>query len=99
MSDGPRATSPTPQVISSTPAQRERCRRQGLEVLEVPAPLEEVFPRVAAIAHHGGVGLAQQALAAGRPQLLFPVHLEQLLNAQMLERLGVGPDVLVDELR
>jgi UDP:flavonoid glycosyltransferase YjiC (YdhE family) len=48
------------------------------------------------IVYHGGIGFAQQALALGRPQLLVPEHLEQLLNAQLVDRLGVGLFLLGD---
>jgi hypothetical protein len=74
----------------ATPEARQRLRRTGLEILDAPAPVEEVLPRVAVVVHHGGAGLAQQALAAGRPQLFFPDHLERILNARLVEQLGAG---------
>jgi hypothetical protein len=78
-------------VRGATPAQRGQWRRPGLEILDGPHPLGEVLPRVSVVVHHGSLGLAQHALAAGRPQLALPGHLEHLLNAQMLYyRLGVG---------
>jgi hypothetical protein len=78
-------------VRGATSAQRGQWQRKGLEILDGPRPLGEVLPRVSVVVHHGSLGLAQHALAAGRPQLTFPGHLEHLLNAQMLyHRLGVG---------
>jgi hypothetical protein len=80
----------TAYLRGAAPAAREGLRRLGVEVLEAPAPAEDVLPRAAAVVHHGGAGLAEQALAAGRPQLLLPEHLEQILNAQLLDGLGAG---------
>jgi UDP:flavonoid glycosyltransferase YjiC (YdhE family) len=62
----------------------------GTKIRETPASLEEILPEISLVIHHGGVGLAQQALAAGRPQVIFPRHLEQMLNAQLVQQLGVG---------
>jgi hypothetical protein len=82
---------PGKAYLRSAPAAlQERLRRQGLTILDRPAPLGEMLAQVAVIVHHGGVGTAQTALAAGRPQLLLPQHLEQRTNAQTLHRLGVA---------
>jgi hypothetical protein len=80
----------TAYLRGAAPEMRERLRRQGVEVLESPVPVEEVLPRAAVVVHHGGAGLAEQALAAGRPQLLVPEHLEHVLNAQLIDGLGAG---------
>jgi len=80
----------TVYLRGATPELRERVRQRGVEVLDTPAVLDQVLPRTAVVVHHGGLGLAEIALAAGRPQLLFPEHLEQVLTAQLLDRLEVG---------
>lgn len=54
------------------------------------APHSRVFPRAAAIVHHGGIGTVGQALRAGRPQLVTPFLGDQFDNAERLERLGVA---------
>ena len=54
------------------------------------APLSRVLPRAAAIAHHGGIGTAAEALRAGCPQLVMPMTFDQPDNAVRLERLGVA---------
>jgi hypothetical protein len=69
---------------------RDRLRGQGLNVLDGPTPLGEMLAKVSAVVHHGGVGVAQHALAAGRPQLIFPEHLEHVLYGQLLQQLGAG---------
>ena len=54
------------------------------------APLSQVLPRAAAIAHHGGIGTAAEALRAGCPQIVAPMTFDQPDNAVRLERLGVA---------
>ncbi len=54
------------------------------------APLSQVLPRAAAIAHHGGIGTAAEALRAGCPQLVMPMTFDQPDNAVRLQRLGVA---------
>ena len=57
------------------------------------APFSEVFPRSAAVVHHGGIGTCAQGLAAGVPQLIMPMAFDQPDNARRLEKLGVGTRV------
>ncbi|HVK18639.1 MAG TPA: glycosyltransferase [Fimbriiglobus sp.] len=54
------------------------------------APFSLVFPRAAAVVHHGGIGTTAQALTAGVPQLVMPLAFDQPDNARRLERLGVA---------
>ena len=54
------------------------------------APHSLVFPRGAAIVHHGGAGTVGQALRAGRPQLVCPALGDQVDNAERLVSLGVA---------
>ena len=57
------------------------------------APFGRVFPRCAAVIHHGGIGTTAQGLAAGVPQLVMPLAFDQHDNAARLERLGVARTV------
>ncbi len=54
------------------------------------APFSELFPRAAAIVHHGGIGTTTQALRAGRPMLVMPYAYDQPDNAERVARLGVA---------
>jgi rhamnosyltransferase subunit B len=54
------------------------------------APHSLLFPRAAAIVHHGGIGTLAQALRSGRPQLIVPYFADQLDNAARAARLGVA---------
>jgi rhamnosyltransferase subunit B len=53
-------------------------------------PLSKLLPRARALVHHGGIGTASQALAAGIPQLITPFAHDQFDNAARIERLGCG---------
>lgn len=53
-------------------------------------PHSQIFPRAAAIVHHGGIGTVGQALRAGRPQVVTPFLGDQFDNAERLARLGVA---------
>lgn len=50
-----------------------------------------LFPRVAAIVHHGGAGTTAAALRAGRPQVVVPHFADQPFWAEQVRRLGVAP--------
>jgi UDP:flavonoid glycosyltransferase YjiC (YdhE family) len=54
------------------------------------APHAALFPRAAAVVHHGGVGTLAQALRAGRPMLVVPHAHDQPDNAFRAARLGVA---------
>jgi rhamnosyltransferase subunit B len=63
----------------------------GPDAIALPyAPFSKLFPRAAAIVHQGGVGTTQQALRAGRPQLVVPFLGDQFDNAARVVRLGCG---------
>lgn len=54
------------------------------------APHSRLFPRAAAIVHHGGIGTVGQALRAGKPQLIVPQMGDQNDHAYRITKLGVG---------
>jgi UDP:flavonoid glycosyltransferase YjiC (YdhE family) len=54
------------------------------------APHHLVFPRAAAVVHHGGIGTTAQVLAAGRPMLVVPHAHDQPDNAYRAVKLGVA---------
>jgi len=62
----------------------------GVTVLAEPADLIEVLPASAAVVGYASAGIAQAALAAGRPQLALPYDLEKDATAAALGRLGVS---------
>jgi UDP:flavonoid glycosyltransferase YjiC (YdhE family) len=62
-------------------------------------PFEYLLPRAAALVHHGGIGTASQAIAAGIPQLLRPMSMDQPDNTIRVCRLGVGDYLTPKEYR
>jgi len=64
--------------------------RDGLVFYDEPLPIQQALSDSTAILHHGGIGTSEAAIAGGRPQLLVPRHLEQLMNAKALMSLGVA---------
>jgi rhamnosyltransferase subunit B len=65
---------------------------RGVRHLE-HAPLGRLLRGAAALVHHGGIGTAAAALAAGVPQLVTPFAHDQPDNAARLCRLGVAMDL------
>lgn len=65
----------------------------GRQILYVndQVPFDWLFPRTAAIVHHGGSGTTGAALASGRPQVVCPAIFEQPFNAQRMYANGVAP--------
>jgi UDP:flavonoid glycosyltransferase YjiC (YdhE family) len=53
-------------------------------------PHDWLFPRCAAVIHHGGIGTTAQALRCGRPALVEPYCNDQFYNAGRIAALGVG---------
>jgi vancomycin aglycone glucosyltransferase len=49
-----------------------------------------LFPRMAAIVHHGGAGTTATAARAGRPQVIIPHNYDQFYWAHRVQELGVG---------
>lgn len=69
---------------------KARLRATGLTVHDRPAAVGDALARCGVLIHPGGLSMAAAALAAGRPQLLLPIHGENLLNAVAVHRLGVA---------
>ena len=57
------------------------------------APHGELFPRAAAVVHHGGAGTNGQGLRAGRPALIVPHAHDQPDNAWRATRIGAARSV------
>jgi sterol 3beta-glucosyltransferase len=70
----------------------------GLGTREMPrdvlrlkyAPHSWLFPRIAAIVHHGGAGTSAAAMRAGVPSVIVPFTLDQPFWGQRLYELGVS---------
>ena len=60
-------------------------------VVHGPMPHAKLFPRVAAVVHHGGAGTTASALRAGVPQVIVPHLADQFHHAHRLATLGIAP--------
>ncbi|MFI4973429.1 MAG: glycosyltransferase [Caulobacterales bacterium] len=63
---------------------------RGAELFDQPPDVRAMLPRASLVISLGGAGLTADCLFAGRPHLVFPIHLESELAALGLERLGAG---------
>lgn len=71
----------------------------GLEARALPptvlaldfAPHVWLYPRAAAVVHHGGAGTTASALRAGVPSVVVPFAFDQPFWAERVRRLGAGP--------
>jgi vancomycin aglycone glucosyltransferase len=58
---------------------------------------ERLFPRVAAVVHHGGAGTTHATARAGRPHVIVPHNYDQFYWAYRVEQLGVGTSTVKRE--
>ncbi len=65
-------------------------RSRGVTVYDDAPSLLTVLPEAGVVFSHGGTGLTNAALAAGRPHIVNPRHFEALMTARRLEELNVG---------
>ena len=71
----------------------------GLKVDHLPksifaidqVPHDWLFPRVAAVIHHGGAGSTAAGLKAGRPTLIVPFFGDQPFWGKQVYKIGAGP--------
>lgn len=56
------------------------------------APHEWLFPRMAAVVHHGGAGTTAAGLRAGRPTVVVPFFGDQSFWGGRVFELGAGPE-------
>ncbi len=56
-----------------------------------------LFPRCAAVMHHGGCGTVHTAARAGAPQFIMPQIADQFYWGDRIHRLGLGPSPIPPE--
>ncbi len=72
----------------------------GLHAEQVPdnvfmldaAPHSWLFPRMAALVHHGGAGTTAEGLRAGVPGVIVPFAFDQPFWGERIKTMGLGPD-------
>jgi sterol 3beta-glucosyltransferase len=55
------------------------------------APHSRLFPRMAAVVHHGGAGTTGEGLRAGVPTVIVPFAFDQHFWGVRVKALGLGP--------
>jgi sterol 3beta-glucosyltransferase len=58
------------------------------------APHDWLFPRTAAVVHHGGAGTTAAGLRAGKPTVICPFAFDQWFWGKVVHSLGAGPEVV-----
>jgi UDP:flavonoid glycosyltransferase YjiC (YdhE family) len=74
----------------------------GMQKTDLPASVFMIdsashawlFPRVAAVVHHGGAGTTAAGLRAGVPSIVIPFTTEQAFWGRRVQDLGVGPTTI-----
>lgn len=56
-----------------------------------------LFPKVAAVVHHGGSGTTHEALRWGRPSIVCPVFADQPFFGRCVAELGAGPQPIAQK--
>lgn len=56
------------------------------------APHSWLFPRMAAVVHHGGAGTTAEGLRAGVPAVIAPFAFDQFFWGARIKKMGLGPD-------
>jgi sterol 3beta-glucosyltransferase len=72
----------------------------GMSAMNVPknnfaldsAPHGWLFPRMAAVVHHGGAGTTAEGLRAGMPSVIVPFTVDQPFWGNRVRSLGAGPE-------
>lgn len=72
----------------------------GMRALAVPknvlvidsAPHGWLFPRMAAVVHHGGAGTTAEGLRSGVPSVILPFMMDQPFWGERVRALGAGPE-------
>lgn len=65
--------------------------------IETYVPHDTVFPEARALITHGGWGTVGRGLLHGLPMLVIPLFGDQLLNAALVERAGLGRHLPLDK--
>ena len=73
-----------------SPQLREMIAKSKVTLYDGPQPMAEMMKIATVVIHHGGMGTTEACLAAGRPQMTVPRHLEQSMTARALRDAGIG---------
>ena len=69
---------------------RQKYRNAPIVFSDVPMSVTQLLPRADIVICHASHQMTAQALLAGKPLLLLPTQVEQMLIARRVERIGAG---------
>lgn len=78
-------------VVAAGAVGRDTIRQSESIYILDQAPHDWLFPRMAAVVHHGGAGTTAAGLRAGVPSVLAPFFGDQYFWARRVQALGAGP--------
>ena len=81
-------------IRQAPPGWQEMTEGSSVKLFDAPQKLPEALTAASAVLHHGGLSTTEIALAAGRPQLIFPRYLEQVLTADAVARMDCGMNLM-----
>ncbi|MEP6653258.1 MAG: hypothetical protein ABJA82_07860 [Myxococcales bacterium] len=70
--------------------QRAIVAQSRIQWMEAPVPIQQALDQARLILHHGSMLLSEEALVAGRPQIVAPTYLEHLFTARALALSGLA---------
>jgi UDP:flavonoid glycosyltransferase YjiC (YdhE family) len=80
------------RVVISRFWQEPQAKEFGDDVFFIhKCPHRQLFPKMAAIVHHGGSGTTATAAISGIPQVIVPHILDQYYWGEQIRRSGLGP--------
>jgi UDP:flavonoid glycosyltransferase YjiC (YdhE family) len=72
-----------------------KAQKNARDIFQIDAaPHQWLFPRMAAVVHHGGAGTAAAALRAGVPNVIVPHFGDQEFWGWRVHALGLGPQAI-----
>jgi len=81
-------------VRGLNPADGARLGSESVAITSSPMSVAKMLPQADLVICHASHQMTAQALLAGKPLLLLPTHVEQMLNARRVERVGAGISVV-----
>ena len=79
------------RAVIALPGASPKIQSGNVHVLQETIPHDWLFPRLAGVVHHGGVGTTAAGLLAGQPSLLVPLGIDQFFWGRRVRELGLGP--------
>jgi sterol 3beta-glucosyltransferase len=79
------------QAVIALPGASPNIQSDNIYLLQENIPHDWLFPQLAGVVHHGGVGTTAAGLLAGQPSLLVPLGIDQFFWGRRVWELGLGP--------